>query len=466
MIMKKTIFFFLILLFGAAAARAASEIIDGIRYTTHGASEVSCRMALVDEGLPDVVIPERVIVAGLAYTVTAVERNAFKGAKNLRSIELPNSVKRIGADAFVGCTNLERVIMPDQARVDILRESYGYGGNGPFAGCVNLRDVSGQRLRYPAYVLNVAFRKCDDVPFAAEIPGLEPSDPNDIMLATVQEVTPEQQKRNSVPDVETDPVSEVDRNIPQSPVTAERRFAVVIGNQHYRDGVAAVDFAEKDARVFADYCRRTLGLPEQNIRTYYNATYGVMLGALRDIASIAAAYSGDIEVIFYYAGHGIPDENDRSAYLMPVDADGVMTEVCLPLSQLYRRLADLGARSVLVFLDACFSGAQRGDGMLMAARAVRIKTSVTRPTGNVVVFSAASGDQTAYPYKEKGHGIFTYYLLQKMQQTAGDVTLGDLFDHVSTNVAQQSAVVNRKVQLPAVNASAEMADSWQNMKLK
>ena len=151
---------------------------------------------------------------------------------------------------------------------------------------------------------------------------------------------------------------------------------------------------------------------------------------------------------------------------MPVDSDGSMAELCMQLSELYRRLARLGARSVLVFLDACFSGAQRGEGMLMAARGVRIKTSSERPTGNMVVFSAASGEQTAYPYKEKGHGIFTYYLLEKLQQTSGDVTLGELFDHISTNVAQQSVVINRKVQLPAVSTSIELAGSWQDMKLK
>lgn len=104
--------------------------------------------------------------------------------------------------------------------------------------------------------------------------------------------------------------------------------------------------------------------------------------------------------------------------------------------------------------------------MLMAARGVKIKSASVRPKGNMVVFSAASGDQTAYPYKEKGHGIFTYYLLEKLQETKGDVTLGDLYEHLSTNVARQSVVVNRKIQLPAVSASLQLSDQWESMKLK
>lgn len=31
---------------------------------------------------------------------------------------------------------------------------------------------------------------------------------------------------------------------------------------------------------------------------------------------------GKAKVIFYYAGHGIPDEKDRQAYLLPVDGNG------------------------------------------------------------------------------------------------------------------------------------------------
>lgn len=91
--------------------------------------------------------------------------------------------------------------------------------------------------------------------------------------------------------------------------------------------------------MFADYCHRALGIPEANIRAYYNATYGDMLSAVKDITSIADAYNGDISIIFYYAGHGVPDEKNREAYLVPVDADGTMTEVCYPLASLYERLA-------------------------------------------------------------------------------------------------------------------------------
>ena len=227
-----------------------------------------------------------------------------------------------------------------------------------------------------------------------------------------------------------------------------------------------MSYALNDAKIFANYCQKTLGIPANNIRYYNDATYGIMLSALKDIKSIADSYSGNINVIFYYAGHGLPNETGRSTYLLPIDTDGSQTEVCLATNRLYQILNDLHARSVIIFMDACFSGSQRGDGMLASARGVALKVKTDVPQGNVVVFSAASGDETAFPYKEKGHGMFTYFLLKKLQETKGQVTLGELEDYIATNVGQQSVVINRKKQTPTVISSTSMGESWKTMMLK
>lgn len=171
-------------------------------------------------------------------------------------------------------------------------------------------------------------------------------------------------------------------------------------------------------------------------------------------------------IIFYYAGHGIPDEATGDGYLLPIDADGINMRVCYSLSQLYKDLGEMQARSVICFMDACFSGAQRGDGMLVAARGVAIKAKSEHPVGNIVVFSAATGKQTAYPYEEKGHGMFTYYLLKILRDTKGGCTLGELGSYICDEVAKQAVVTNGKKQTPVVPTSDGMGDSWKNMKLR
>ena len=258
--------------------------------------------------------------------------------------------------------------------------------------------------------------------------------------------------------------SDVDTNIPETKGSNDKTFAVVISNEHY-SMVTQVPMALNDGEAFSRYCSKTLGLPKNNIRLYSDASYGVMIRAIRDIKEIASAYSGDIQVIFYYAGHGIPNESTKDAFLLPIDADGSQTEGCYSLTRLYSELGGLNARSVVVFLDACFSGAEREGGMLASARGVALKVKKEVPQGNMVIFSAASDDETAFPYKEKNHGLFTYYLLKKLQESRGNVTLEELGEYIIRNVKRQSVVVNRKTQTPSVIPSSTLTDTWRNIKL-
>ena len=259
--------------------------------------------------------------------------------------------------------------------------------------------------------------------------------------------------------------SDVDVDIPETGAGNSKSFAVIIANEHY-DNVAGVPMALNDGSTFKAYCQKTLGMPEENVRYYPDASYGTMLRAVRDIRDIANAFSGDINVVFYYAGHGIPNESTKDAYLLPVDADGTQTEGCYSLNKLYGELGALSAQSVVVFLDACFSGSKREQGMLASARGVALKPKKEAPRGNMVVFSAATDDETAFPYEQKGHGLFTYYLLKKLQETKGNVSLGELSNYITENVKRQSVVINRKVQTPTATPSSSLIGGWTEMRLK
>lgn len=102
--------------------------------------------------------------------------------------------------------------------------------------------------------------------------------------------------------------------------------------------------------------------------------------------------------------------------------------------------------------------------MLASTRGVAIKTKSEIPEGRIVVFSAAQGDETAYPLMDKGHGTFTYYLLKKLQLTKGNVSLGELTDYVTQQV-ERAVVTNRKSQTPMVSPSAAMGKKWRELKM-
>lgn len=259
--------------------------------------------------------------------------------------------------------------------------------------------------------------------------------------------------------------SDVDESIPTTSDKDNDCFAVVISNENYMRE-SKVPFAINDGRTFTEYCNKTLGIPTSNIHFVTNATYNNIRYEINWLRNVIKAYNGKAKVIFYYAGHGIPDEQNKNAYLLPVDGYGTDVVTGYALSNLYKELSELPSQSVTVFLDACFSGTKREGDMLSSARGVAIKVKQTEPTGNLVVFSAAQGDETAYPYKEKGHGMFTYYLLKKLQETKGNVTLEQLGDYIKDKVSKKSIVINGKPQTPTIIPAKSISTNWINWTLK
>ena len=260
-------------------------------------------------------------------------------------------------------------------------------------------------------------------------------------------------------------VSAVDENIPISNKKNTNTFAVIIANENYQS-VTSVPFALNDGNIFREYCLKTLGIPEKQIKYIPNATGNQIKQQVGWLQTICDVFGEDAQIIFYYSGHGIPDESNRTAYLLPIDGVGNDVTTGYKLDDLYATLGNIPSKNVTVFMDACFSGSTRNDGeMLVAAKGVAIKARSGMPQGNMVVFSAAQGDETAHLDYEEKHGMFTYYLLKKLQETEGNVTLQELGEYIIDNVRKKSAV-NGKLQTPCVTPSASLDASWREWKLK
>lgn len=264
-------------------------------------------------------------------------------------------------------------------------------------------------------------------------------------LATTQQVKPRSSK-----------LSDIDTNIPQSLHKNSNTFVLIFNIENYiENDISKVDFAINDGNKFKEYCIKTLGVPEQNIHLRTDATRNQLRSEIKWVKNISDAYGKDANLILYYSGHGMPDEKSRRAYLLPSDGIANDPESGYALSQLYEELGELNFNASLVLLDACFSGTKRNGEMLTASKGVAIKPSEEELSGNVAVISATQGDDTAYPDDDNGHGLFTYFLLKKLQETKGNVTIGDLADYISKNVKRASVVKMSKMQSPTVNYSVE-----------
>lgn len=260
--------------------------------------------------------------------------------------------------------------------------------------------------------------------------------------------------------------SDVDKNIPRTGKDFPYRYALIIGNEDYskyQRGVnteANVEFARHDATVFKNYAQDVFGIQEKNIFFLTDATAGEMRQKVDLISKLAARSANQAEIIFYYAGHGLPDEVSKEPHLIPVDVAGSNLNAAIKLADIYKTFSESGAQRVTVFLDACFSGGGRDAG-LIAARAVKVKPKEDLITGNMVVFSASTGDQSALPFREKQHGMFTYFLLKKLQENGGNVNYGQLSDYLVQKISIESLRVNGKEQDPTVKISVNLKEEWE-----
>ena len=83
---------------------AVPVMIDGIWYNLNTDTKQAEVTSNPDKYTGAVSIPASVTYDEIAYSVTSIGRQAFKGNKGLNSISIPESVKTMGSNAFGGCT--------------------------------------------------------------------------------------------------------------------------------------------------------------------------------------------------------------------------------------------------------------------------------------------------------------------------------------------------------------------------
>lgn len=235
-------------------------------------------------------------------------------------------------------------------------------------------------------------------------------------------------------------------------------FALIVGIDNYRS-VLAANYGERDAETFRRYAQTVLGVPEENIiflagqkATRTDFTKYIEEWLPRNVEKNSRVY-------FYYSGHGAPDPSKGTPYLVPWDGDPEFLESsAYPVPRLYEKLNALKAKEVVVLLDSCFSGQ---GGRSVIAKNLRPLVNVVeppRPKGNKLsILTASSGDEVAGALDERGHGIFTYYLLKGLQGEAdadhnGHLDLDELYTYMSRGVLRAAHRQNRE-QHPKLETS-------------
>ena len=251
-------------------------------------------------------------------------------------------------------------------------------------------------------------------------------------------------------------------------VTNPTGVAVIIGNAAYQGGLPEVTYAGNDATAFRAYVIDVLGYDPANIidlpdasKAQIEATFGnarTHQGRLWRLVE-----PGISEVVVFYSGHGVPGADNR-AYLLPVDADPDVPEINgYALELLYGNLAKLGALSVAVYIDACFSGQSFG-GALSRTSGLGISPALPAAPGGFGVLTAAAADQVAVWDDQAKHGVFTKHLLEALYGAAdgegfgnGDnvITLTEAKAYLDVNMTRAARRIGRE-QDPSMDGNGAL----------
>ena len=240
-------------------------------------------------------------------------------------------------------------------------------------------------------------------------------------------------------------------------------LGVVIGIEQYQY-VAPATYAYNDAEVVREYLAQTMGFGKDRLKLLTN-TRATMAEINRLVGPggwlARNVVPGKSDVVVYFSGHGLPEIGSGKVGLLPFDVDPAYS-IGLALNDLYQNLAQLGARSVMVILYACFSGQTRERQLIVSnARGIAISPPLPEEPRGLSVFTAASGSQVSGALVDQEHGLFTYHLLKGLGGGAdansdGRLTTGELASFVADAVPRHANQLGWE-QTPQFEGQANLA---------
>lgn len=280
----------------------------------------------------------------------------------------------------------------------------------------------------------------------------------------------------------------VDINIPVNPSDNTNTFVLIIANDLYDTLFPYMPYVANDANIFREYCVKTLGIPERQVKLLQNVNKAkISNNGVKWLNDLMKVTRGKGKIIVYYAGYGVLDAANVP-YILPSDAcipvkgalgkeplskknRASLVEQGISISELCTMLTAVQAQSVTLFLDANFNGVQRDGEYLFppdekkCGKSKSKKNKALRIRGDVVVFSSADFTATSYAFKEQEHGFFTYFLLKELKKTKGNLSYDDMFTNVKEAVSFESSLQGLQ-QIPAMTPGGKTKDTWTTMSFR
>ncbi len=242
-----------------------------------------------------------------------------------------------------------------------------------------------------------------------------------------------------------------------------RKWAVIVGINSYRDQlIPPLEFCVADARLMEEALSQKCGYElERILRLTDDRTEDHLRPYKDNLATqisqwLERAEEGDTVLVFF-SGHAFLDGQEQ-CYLAPQDCKkrNLVTS-SVKADDVRKMLRDCKARQKLLILDCCHAGGLK-DAETPGASGEEL-AAVFREASGLITLASCHKGESSREWKEKGQGLFTYFVVQGLQGAADDnrdslVDSDELytytFDHVSRTAQKDLNALQRPVRsIPA-----------------
>lgn len=246
---------------------------------------------------------------------------------------------------------------------------------------------------------------------------------------------------------ESKPIHLIYENAGQEALRKPALHVLSIGINAYQNQNYQLQYCVNDMREFTDSLAAISAALFEKVEVKSledaDATRENILAALDEISQ--AARPEDV-FVFYFAGHGIAlEKNLGSEFYFIAHEVTQMTdpENCalhgISGVELQEKLRSIPATKQISFIDACNSGALAAQFSLRGPKIEKSIAQLSRSTGSAV-YASTTSEQYAAEYKEIGHGVFTYVLLDALSGATSsqncEVTAAGLKQHIDGRIPE------------------------------
>ena len=213
-----------------------------------------------------------------------------------------------------------------------------------------------------------------------------------------------------------------------SPVSGQKRLALIIGNAHY-GGNHELKNPENDARAIA----LALGQLGFTSTVLLDGSREQMRDAMHNFADAIRAAGDSAVALLYYSGHGMQVSGENYlipvGFTMPAHRDDI-GDYALSAQKALDEMQGANAQVNIAILDACRDNPFEGSKSVGGSGLAKLETQ-----GMLIAFATAAG-RTADDNASGSNGLYTSALLQYLQ-TPG-MRLYDVFKNTTKAVYEAS----------------------------